>query len=188
MRSQDIEPSLRRHRPQVIHFSGHGSRSGEVILNTPDGAASHPLSAEDFAEKLRRYNAENPQAAVRLVVLAGCDTDRAAAKLLSEHVDCAVGMADRVDDLAMVEVFTPTLYRALGDGYSVAAAVAEARQELRSDPHKYVREAEAVTHPSRTGIDAKALVLTELAKPEPAVTPGPQEVSPAAVQTTMGHG
>ena len=30
VRSQDIEPSLRRHRPQVIHFSGHGSRSGAL--------------------------------------------------------------------------------------------------------------------------------------------------------------
>ena len=157
VRSQDIEPSLRRHRPQVIHFSGHGSRESDVILNARDGAASHPLSAKDFAEKLRRYNTENPQAAVRLVVLAGCDTDRAA-KLLSECVDCAVGMADRVDDRAMVEVFTPTLYRALGDGYSVAAAVAEAQQALRNDPRGYVREAKAVKPYPRTGMDAGTVV------------------------------
>jgi hypothetical protein len=170
MRSQDIEPSLRRHRPQVIHFSGHGNRSSAVILNAPDGAASHPLSAEDFAEKLCRYNTENAQAAVRLVVLAGCDTDRAA-ELLSEYVDCAVGMADRVNDLAMVEVFTPTLYRALGDGYSVAAAVAEARQELRADPHGYVREAEALKLYTRTGIDAGTLKVTQLAQPVADISP-----------------
>ena len=107
---------------------------------------------------------------MRLVVLAGCDTDRAA-ELLSEFVDCAVGMADRVDDLAMVEIFTPTLYRALGDGYSVAAAVAEARQELRADPRGYVREAEAAKLHARTGMDAGTLKLTQLVQPVAEISP-----------------
>ena len=180
VRSQDIESSLRHHRPQVIHFSGHGSRASDLILNAPDGAASHPLSAKDFAEKLRRYNTENPQAAVRLVILAGCDTDRAA-KLLSECVDCTVGMADRVNDRAMVEVFTPTLYRALGDGYSVAAAVAEARQELRNDPRGYVREAKAVKLYARPGMDAERADVDPIDPAGARNHPGTPQIPPPAL-------
>ena len=112
-RAQLAAPSAASHP-----FLRSWQRSGDVIFERAGRHCEPPLSAEDFAEKLRRYNTEDPQAAVRLVVLAGCDTDQAA-ELLSEFVDCAVGMADRVDDPAMVEIFTPTLYRALGDGYSV---------------------------------------------------------------------
>lgn len=105
----DLVPGLRRFRPQVVHFSGHGERHGDVVFSTPDGKASHRISAENFAETLRLY-AEDAVPAVSLVVLAGCYTDQAAQRL-SQFVGCAVGMADRVSDAAMVETFTPTLYR-----------------------------------------------------------------------------
>ena len=96
----------------------------------------------------------------------------------AEYVDCAVGMADRVNDLAMVEVFTPTLYRALGDGYSVAAAVAEAQQELRDDPRGYVREADAVNHYTRTGMDA------EHAKADPIGSASGRNLTPHTASTS----
>ena len=70
-RSRDIEPGLRRHRPRVIHFSGHGAWPGDVILNAPDGESGAPLSAEGFAEKLGRYIKDHHEV-VHLVVLAGC--------------------------------------------------------------------------------------------------------------------
>ena len=157
----DLVPGLRRFRPQVVHFSGHGEQHGDVVFSTPDGKASHLLSAENFAETLRLYT-KDADPAVSLVVLAGCYTDEAAQRL-SQFVGCAVGMADRVGDTAMVETFTPTLYRALGDGRNVTEAVTEASQALLN--HGYDREAQALHLWMRTGVDAGALVLTQLVEP-----------------------
>ena len=157
----DLVPGLRRFRPQVVHFSGHGEQHGDVVFSTPDGKASHLLSAENFAETLRLYT-KDADPAVSLVVLAGCYTDEAAQRL-SQFVGCAVGMADRVGDTAMVETFTPTLYRALGDGRSVTEAVTEASQALLN--HGYDREAQALHLWMRTGVDASAVVLTNLTPP-----------------------
>ncbi len=155
-RVNDLLPRLRRYQPHVVHFAGHGSRQGEIILNAPDGKAAHPLSAEDFAATLLLY-LEKADPPVRLAVLAGCHTAQAA-ELLSAAVDCAVGMADDVDDAAMAEVFTPALYRALGDHGRVQDALSEAHQALRN--HGWDREADAVQPYVRPGVDVEAVVLT----------------------------
>src|SRR4051794_6044246 len=44
--------AMRRHRPQVVHFSGHGSQENEVIFETDDGT-SHRVGAEALAELFR---------------------------------------------------------------------------------------------------------------------------------------
>ena len=164
-RAIDLLPGLRRHRPHVVHFAGHGAGDSELILNTPGGGGSHPLTAESLAETLRVYQAE-ADPPVRLAVLAGCDTAEAA-RLLAEHVDCAVGMAAKVSDEAIAQLFTPALYAALGDGRSVGNAVESACAELRN--HWY--DATIVRPYAREGVNLANLRLLDPTQPTSALSP-----------------
>src|SRR4029079_3216541 len=37
LRIDDLSEGLLRHRPAVVHFSGHGSPAGEIVLMSPQG-------------------------------------------------------------------------------------------------------------------------------------------------------
>ncbi|MEJ5200424.1 MAG: CHAT domain-containing protein, partial [Anaerolineae bacterium] len=165
----ELLPALRQHAPDVVHFAGHGDGHGGLVLNAEDTADEHILPADQWAEALRIYQ---PGAArpVRLVVLAGCNT-APAAELAAQHVDCAVGMADRVGDEAMAKAFTPALYRSLADGSSIHEAVEAARWQMRNCGLRGAEDdAEAVKLYVRPGVDARALKLTELAPAKPEIS------------------
>ena len=157
-RIEDLAWGLRRYQPAIIHFAGHGSRYGELYLDASDDKSSQPLSAKNLAETLRVYQAGARQP-VRLVVLAGCDTDRAA-ESAAPHVHCAIGMSDKVGDEAVAQHFTPSLYAALADGRSVQNAVDTAVAELRNQG--YDEDADIVRVFPASGVDPAKLVLTDL--------------------------
>lgn len=161
-RIKDLAWGLRRYQPAIIHFAGHGSRYGELYLDASDDKSSQPLSVKNLAETLRVYQAEARQP-VRLVVLAGCDTDRAA-ESAAPHVHCAIGMSDKVGDEAVAKHFTPSLYAALADGRSVQNAVDTAVAELRNQG--YDEDADIVRVFSAPGVDVARLMLSDLMLPD----------------------
>ena len=55
VRPQFLIDVFRRHRPQVVHFSGHGSKDNEVILETDDGGSR--LVGADVLEELFPFKA-----------------------------------------------------------------------------------------------------------------------------------
>lgn len=156
-RIQDIADGLRRYRPQIVHFSGHGDSRGHLALNAPDGQETEYLKAAEFAAIVRLYQDE-AAARIDLMVLAGCYT-AAAGLLTAEHVGCVVAMGDSVNDEGIAQIFTPELYAALADGRSVKNAVESARLALGRE---HPLDVEAVQiFPD--GADAGRLVLTDLA-------------------------
>ena len=165
-RVEDLDEALRRHNPYILHFSGHGTRDGELIFQGADDAESQPLAAEDLAEKLRVHQKE-ADPPVCLVVLAGCDT-AAIAKRLARHVDCAIGLDDSVKDRTVARFLTPSLYAALADGRSVANAVETACSELNAQECRI--DAKNVRWYPRAGVDPARLVLTDLKPPIPALS------------------
>ena len=42
-RADDLLQSLNEHRPMIVHFSGHGSKAGEILVTDDDGK-SHPIN------------------------------------------------------------------------------------------------------------------------------------------------
>jgi hypothetical protein len=134
----DLQGTLLRNRPQVVHFSGHGGAEEGVILET---AARHvvPVTAADDSpssgDRPPSPNLTDPRgkavadlfsivaesdAPVRCVVLNACFS-AVQARAISRHVGCVVGMSRAVDDRHAIS-FSQGFYRALFAGASVASA------------------------------------------------------------------
>src|SRR4051794_5319648 len=66
VRVTDLQGHLLRHRPHIVHFSGYGSREGNIILEEQTGN-SRPVSTQAL-KQLFTVLREN----VRCVVLNAC--------------------------------------------------------------------------------------------------------------------
>ncbi|MEZ4618776.1 MAG: CHAT domain-containing protein [Caldilineaceae bacterium] len=114
VRVGDILELLLRHRPNILHFSGHGTAEQTLIFEDANGNAV-PIQGAALHTLLRILK-DN----IRCVVLNGCYT-AALAAALAEVIDCVIGISDAVTDDASIE-FSTAFYRALGYGRSVAEA------------------------------------------------------------------
>jgi hypothetical protein len=114
VRPTDLSECLLRHTPHIVHFSGHGSKRGEIILEDVTGKAK-PVSPEALG-RLFRVLKDN----VRCVVLNACMSAKQA-QAIAQEVDCVVGMSRAIGDEAAIR-FAGGFYRALGYGRSVQTA------------------------------------------------------------------
>lgn len=113
-RPDDLLQQLNEHKPQVVHFSGHGSSAGEIILMDEKRRAK-PVSATAL-KKLFTTLKDN----IRVVVLNACFT-QVQAEGIREVIDCVVGMKTGISDEAAI-TFAASFYRAIGFGRSVKEA------------------------------------------------------------------
>ena len=113
VRLEDVAGLLMRHKPHVVHFSGHGDANG-IALTGADGKGR--LVPPDALANIFRALKDN----VRVVLLNACDSAPQAEAIVSE-IDCAVGMSDEIDDDAAI-AFAAAFYEALGYGRSVQTA------------------------------------------------------------------
>jgi CHAT domain-containing protein len=114
VRIGDLQEALLRHRPDIVHFSGHGTNASEIVLASPTGAAQPVPSAA--LERLFAVLADD----IRCVVLNACYSEPQA-EAIARHIDCVVGMTQAVGDDAAIE-FATGFYRALAYGRSVQTA------------------------------------------------------------------
>lgn len=114
VRIDDLQELLLRHRPDILHFSGHGAATNAIILQDAQGN-SMPVRGATLGRLFRALK-DN----LRCVVLNACYTaDNAAG--LAEVIDCVVGIEDAITDTAALQ-FATAFYRALGYGRSVQEA------------------------------------------------------------------
>lgn len=114
VRISDLQELLLRHQPHIVHFCGHGSSAGELILQDDQGNAV-TVSGEAI-RKLFAVLKDN----IQCVVLSACYSD-AQARSIAHQIDCVVGMSDAISDQAALD-FATAFYRALGYGRSVQTA------------------------------------------------------------------
>jgi hypothetical protein len=121
VRSTELDDFLLRHRPHIVHFSGHGSEAHELMLVEPGGATgddpsgSQPVSPETLS---RLFSALKDN--VRLVVLNACYSE-GQARAIADHIDCVIGMSREISDAAAV-AFATAFYQALAYGRDVKTA------------------------------------------------------------------
>jgi len=147
VRPDDVLQELSERRPHIVHFSGHGTDRGEIVLTGSQGD-SRPMSQRAL-KALFSAMKDN----VRLVVLNACFSE-AQASAISEVIDVTVGMLGTVDDVA-ARVFAAAFYRALGFGKSVKQAFDESHAALLMEGF----EDEQPQLKSRAGIDPAAVVF-----------------------------
>jgi len=171
----DLLRELRRLKPTVVHFSGHGGRgvAGEhvrdlvshrdVVTEIGDHGAEprHGLffqGADGRAQLISAAALEETFGAagssVKLVVLNACYSE-AQAEALRAHVDCVVGMGGSIRDDA-ARNFAIGFYGGLGECVSVAAAYKQGRAAIRLAG---LPDGDCPQLKVRDGVDAERLVL-----------------------------
>jgi hypothetical protein len=139
IRATDLQEQLLRHRPSIIHFSGHGSLAGELLLEDESGQAK-PVTTAALGNLFRVLGQD-----IRCVVLNACFSE-AQARTIAEHVDSVVGMTAAVEDHSAI-AFASAFYQALGYGEDVQTAfdlgcgqIALAGLGYANVPRLFVRE------------------------------------------------
>lgn len=114
VRPDDLLQALNQHKPQIVHFSGHGSNNSEIILTDSHG------NPRPVQKKALKALFACVQEHVRVVVFNACFSYEQASALTGE-IDCAIGMNAAIGDTAAI-VFAASFYRAIGFGKSVQQA------------------------------------------------------------------
>jgi hypothetical protein len=114
VRARDLQDVLLREKPQIVHFSGHGSATEELILEDDHGR-TRPVSKKALTDLFRILKDD-----IRVVVLNACFS-KPQAEAIAEQVGCAVGMKQAIGDVAAIE-FASAFYQAIGYGRSVQTA------------------------------------------------------------------
>lgn len=114
VRASDLQELLLRHQPHMVHFSGHGSDTGQLIFEDDHGNA-HPVQP-DALSRLFAILADN----VRCVVLNACYSEPQA-EAIAAHIDCVIGMPGEIGDTASLN-FAASFYQALAYGRDIQTA------------------------------------------------------------------
>jgi len=114
VRVPDLQGLLLRHQPHIVHFSGHGSSSSEIILQDAQGNA-RPVPTRALTGVFGAIK-DN----IRCVVLNACYT-KAQAQAIAKGIECVVGMSKAIGDEAAIS-FAASFYQALGYGRNVKTA------------------------------------------------------------------
>jgi hypothetical protein len=190
VRSDDLSGLLMRHKPDVVHFSGHGSSAGELVVDpgnepagrdlvsaqaagvpnpaNPNGAPVQPVSIP--AEALARLFGVLKDN-VRVVFLNACYSEVQAQGIVAS-IDCAVGMSGPIrDDHAIA--FAAEFYQGLAFGRSVRDAFQLGVVRLLGAG--YAQAESLVRLHCRAGVDPAGIVLltTPVQPLIPAAAPGP---------------
>ncbi len=149
VRADDLIQALNEDGPRVVHFSGHGSSEGILLVGWDK--KPHVVSPDALVFTFRTIKKN-----VRLVVLNACFTQPLAEALVGV-IDCAVGIDGAIGDEA-ARVFAASFYRALGFGESVRNAF---DQGLAALMLQGIKEEDKLTLLSRTGVDPSRVFVLE---------------------------
>jgi CHAT domain-containing protein len=114
VRVQDVYQSLLDLKPQIVHFSGHGSGNDGLVLEDETGQMQ--LVDTVALTQLFELFATN----VECVVLNACYSE-VQASAIAQHIPYVIGMNKEIGDKAAIK-FATGFYSAIGAGESVEFA------------------------------------------------------------------
>lgn len=154
VRPDDLLQKLNEHKPHIVHFSGHGSPSGEIILvdeNLVNGKrVPKPVSPAAIKALFQALKGN-----IQVVLLNACYS-RIQAEAIREVIDCVIGMNSAISDQAAM-TFAASFYRALAFGSSVREAFEQGKVALLLEG---IPEDDTPELLCKTGIDPSKVVLT----------------------------
>jgi diguanylate cyclase (GGDEF)-like protein len=110
-RPTDLIRALNREQPDIVHFSGHGSKKGELVFVANDGK-KHPISPKELADLFGTLTSPP-----KLVVLNACYSFQQV-NSLATAVDVVIGLPEQISDEDAI-VFSGQFYGALSEGVSI---------------------------------------------------------------------
>ena len=114
VRISDVQRCLLQHRPDILHFSGHGYEGGAILLEGRNGNL-FPLLSGDLAALLSVLKDRT-----RCVVLNSCYSAQEV-EPIADVIASVIARPDAVTDSAAI-LFSTYFYQALAFGRSVRAA------------------------------------------------------------------
>jgi len=150
VRTGDILDAMLRYKPDIVHFSGHGSTDGALIFEDASGAAK-PVSAAALGALFEALEG------VRCVVMNACWSNTHATQI-AKWVDCVIGMSRSVSDVAAIG-FAAGFYRSLGEGKSVAAAFKLGKAQIMIDGADDGDEQKTPRLKPRPGVDPASVTF-----------------------------
>lgn len=118
VRSSDILQAINETNPTIVHFSGHGSKNGDLVLENPNG--SHKLVSKEIITAAMATASDT----IRLVVFNACFSQSQAENIVT-NIDSAIGMSTSIGDKAAC-VFAAQLYSSIGFGRSLKSSFDQA--------------------------------------------------------------
>jgi DNA-binding response OmpR family regulator len=115
MKVSEVQEVLLRFRPNIVHFSGHGSNYREIVLLNEDGNA-HPVSSPALENLFRLVKKDN----IRCVILNACYS-ASQAKAIAKSIECVIGMSNAITDQSAI-LFSTAFYQGLGYGNDLKAS------------------------------------------------------------------
>lgn len=124
VRPKDVRRALLDHRPQILHFAGHGEGKNGLVLEDDAGNAKL-VSGRALANLFGMFSDD-----IECVLLNGCYSEVQARNIV-EHINYVIGMNDSIADTVAIE-FSVAFYDALGAGrsYEFAYRFAHASVDL----------------------------------------------------------
>lgn len=119
VRDSDFTRALLDEKPHIVHFSGHGSSKGRIILEDEIGG-SKEIPSEALGRLFALYSKY-----VNCVILNACYSELQA-KEISKYIPYVIGMSQAIEDKAAIK-FSTSFYDALASGEDVEFAFEHAK-------------------------------------------------------------
>jgi tetratricopeptide (TPR) repeat protein len=111
VRPRDVLRTIVDTKPQIVHFSGHGTETGELCMEDEQGNVQ-PIQPEALAALFKLV----PEY-VKCIVINTCFSEPQA-KAIAEHIPFVIGMREEIGDKAAIE-FAVGFYTALEADQSI---------------------------------------------------------------------
>ena len=126
----DVLQAINELNPTVVHFSGHGSDSDEIVFQDAEGKTKL-ISKEAIVQTMMASSNT-----IRLVFFNTCYSHNQARSVV-EHVEAAIGMNTTIGDNA-ARIFSSQFYSAIGFGISLGKAFEQAKALLMMEGIKEI--------------------------------------------------
>lgn len=122
VRPGDILQYINQYQPTIVHFSGHGSESDELVLmDNQKNTKLVSLNSIVYAMSIANDN-------LRLVFFNTCFSNNQAVNVVN-HIEAAIGMRTSISDEAAI-IFSASFYSAIGFGLSLEKSFNQAKASL----------------------------------------------------------
>ena len=114
LRVDDLSRAILKHKPDIVHFLGHGAGEHGLVLEDDDGKAQ--FVSTKALSRLFRWSRKT----IKCVFLNACFS-KVQAVAIHQNIDCVIGMNQSIGDSAAIK-FAAKFYQALADGESFQSA------------------------------------------------------------------
>jgi len=121
-RTIDILQAINETNPTIVHFSGHGADTGELVLENVDGSTKL-VSKEAVTAAI-----STASDTIKLVLFNACFSQSQAENIV-QNIASAIGMSIEIGDEAAC-VFAANFYSSIGFGHSLQKAFNQAKAAL----------------------------------------------------------